>query len=86
MTRDRWSVLAQRFALGPPRTTPGADPAAAAQAARLPGILHAMAGQALDDPDPAHRRFAGRQLAGLLGGGLAALRRDIGLACAALAG
>jgi aminoglycoside phosphotransferase (APT) family kinase protein len=45
-------------------------------------FLHVMAGQALDDPQ--HRTFAERQLAGLLDGGLDRLRRDIGLACAAL--
>lgn len=49
-------------------------------------FLHVMAAQAVRDPDPGHRRFAGRQLAGLLDGGLAGLRRDIELACAALGG
>jgi aminoglycoside phosphotransferase (APT) family kinase protein len=47
-------------------------------------FLHVMAGQALDDPE--HGRFAGLQLAGLLDGGLDGLRRDIGLARAALGG
>jgi Ser/Thr protein kinase RdoA (MazF antagonist) len=47
-------------------------------------FLHGMAAQALDDPQ--HRRFAERQLADLLGGGLDGLRRDIALAAAALGG
>ncbi|HEY3952378.1 MAG TPA: hypothetical protein VGM53_03325 [Streptosporangiaceae bacterium] len=47
-------------------------------------FLYGMTAQALDDPE--HRRFAERQLAGLLGGGLDGLRRDIALATAALGG